>query len=211
MIFVVCTGSEIDNEALVNQAESLKSKKFSFFERKKYNKTLDDSKRGDIFTSLDKTRPIARLKSNEKLYIVGHSGGRDNPLLSGLKPIELANLLLSHGLVPATRGLRINLVCCHSGYKCSPFSLSYAEQLHSILLNSIHELLRHHMEKEQSIFTLKAPQNLIGFRSFDGKAIGIKPEDYEAYHYIEEHSPDELDTWLKEHVIELPSTHYQRL
>ena len=211
MIFVVCTESKIDNHELVKQAMNLTRKKFNFFERQTYMKALDDSKRGEIFTSLDTTRPLARLKPNEKLYVVGHGGGRDNPLLSGLKPMELANLLISHGLMPSTRGLRINLVCCHSGYKRSALRLSYAEQLYSILYNSIHELDRHHLEKEESLFKIKAPQSLIGFRSFDGKAIGIKSEDYDTYHHVKEHVPDKLDTWLKEHVIELSGTHYQRL
>ena len=67
------------------------------------------------------------------------------------------------------------------------------------------------MEKEGSLLKLKAPKNLIGFRQTDGKAIGIKPKDYEAYRYTEAHSPDQLDNWLKEHVTELSSIDYQLL
>ena len=210
MIFIICTGNKIDNEALVKQAADLTRKKFSFFERRTYYKSLSDSKRGEIFTSIDTTRPISRLKPDETLYVVGH-GDPDVPRLSGLKPRDLADLLKSHGLNPNTRNLKINLVCCHSGHKTNRLSLSYAEQLYFILLDSIHELVRHHMEKEGSLLKLKAPKNLIGFRQTDGKAIGIKPKDYEAYRYTEAHSPDQLDNWLKEHVTELSSIDYQLL
>ena len=49
------------------------------------------------------------------------------------------------------------------------------------------------------------------FVIYTNNAVGINPNDYDEYRYIEEHFPSELDQWLKEHVVALSSIDYQRL
>ena len=208
MIFLVYVDNEIDNHELLKQSAALTCKKFNFFERRTYGRSLEESKRGKIFTTKDSMRPISHLQSNETLYVVGH-GDREKTLLSGLSPLELADLLQSHGLNLHTKYLKIHLVCCHSGHKKSGLHLSFAEQLYLILLGTINPLDKHHMEKEGSLLRMKAPKNLIGFRPQDGIAIGIKPKDYEEYQQTKAQSPTQLDEWLKEHVTALSCSDFQ--
>ena len=62
-----------------------------------------------------------------------------------------------------------------------------------MLLKDIHPMERYHMEKEGSTLSLKAPKHVIGFRKTDGKEIGLKPRDYDAYQRIKDESPEQLD------------------
>lgn len=210
MIFLVYTANQVDNEALLKQANDLTHKKYTFLERKIYRKSLFESKRGDIVTTDDKSKPISKLKAYETLYVVGH-GDRDNPVLSGLSPKKLADLLQSHGLNPRIKHLKINLVCCHSGHKPNMMTPSFAQLFYSELLNEIHELDRHNMEKEGSLFTVKAPKHVIGFRLYDGKTVGLKPEDYPGYQHTKEQSPSQLNEWINKNTTELSKTDFQLL
>lgn len=210
MIFLVYTANQVDNKALLKQANDLTHKKYTALERKIYHKSMFESKRGDIVTSDDKSKSISKLKANETLYVVGH-GDRDNPVLSGLSPKELADLLQSHGLNSRIKHLKINLVCCHNGHKSNMMTPSFAQLFYSVLLNGIHELDRHHMEKEGSLFTVKAPKHVIGFKLFDGKTVGLKPKDYPVYQHIKEQSPSQLNEWLNQNTSELSKTDFQLL
>lgn len=206
MIFVVYTANEVDNKILLKQSKDLTNKKYTFLERKTYNKSLSENKRGDIVTTDDKNKPLSRLKSNETLYIVGH-GDRANPKLSDLSPKELADLVQAYGLNPRIKHLKISLVCCHSGHQINISTPSYAQQFYSALLNEIHEIHRHHMDKENSLLRVKAPKHVIGFGLF-GKAVGLKPEQYQEYDKIKKQSPSQLDEWLHQNKSELSKTDF---
>ena len=208
MIFVVYTADKLDNEILLKQSADLTHKKYTFFERRTFHKSLFDSKRGAIVTTEDNNKAISKLKSNEILYVVGH-GDRVNQTLSGLNAQKLADLLQAHGLNPRIKHLKIRLVCCHSGHKPNMITPSFAELFHSALLKEIHELDRYHMQKEGSLLKVKAPKHVIGFRRCDGKAVGIKPKDYEVYQQIKEQSPAQLDEWINKNTSELSETDFQ--
>ena len=210
MIFLVNTSNKADNKVLLQQADDLTHKKYSLFERRKLHKSALDSKRGDIITTDDKCKPIAKLKPNETLYVVGH-GDRENPVLSELNPQQLANLLQAYGLNPRTKHLKIILVCCHSGHKLNMLKPSFGELFYSALINEIHELDRHHMKKEGSLLTVKAPKHVIGFRRVDGKAVGVKVKDFQAYEQTKEQFPDQLDEWVEQNASELSKTDFQLL
>ncbi len=212
MIFIVYTANQEDNEALLNQANDLTYKKYSFSERQRYHKSVFDNKRGNIVTSEQTCRPISRLLANETLYVVGH-GNRDAPALSGFDPKELSNLLQGCGLNPRIKHLKIKLICCHSGHKPHVMMPSFAQMFYFELLKVVHPLDLAHREKEGSLFTVKAPKHVIGFRIFDGKAIGLKPEQYAGYQRIKEASQSQLEDWdwLNENASPLSKTDYQIL
>ena len=201
----------MENAALYSQAQDLTiSRQLTFFGSQSSGSHFRSNPRGSIFTTEDSTKPILNLKPNETLYVVGH-GNRETPFLSGYNPHELADILRYHGLCPGIKNLKIQLVCCHSGHKPDRFTLSFAEELYFMLLKDIHPMERYHMEKEGSTLSLKAPKHVIGFRKTDGKEIGLKPRDYDAYQRIKDESPEQLDVWLNQQADELTAEDFQCL
>jgi len=195
MIFLVLTSDKVYNDTLQLEALSLTR------ERHTYTDTLrfingPVPRKGEIVDSLQSDKPLSRLRFGETLYVVGH-GAKDSLTLSELDPKQLLNHLLASGLKPFLKNLDIVLVSCHAGNKENNLERSFAETFYDLLLDTIPEIEVHHREKEGSLPSVKAPKHIIGFREYDGKAVGIKSIHYETY--AKEKKSNTLDTWLPKH------------
>lgn len=100
------------------------------------NTSLDRLKKkfpGDVATATSNLDKIGKLKSGDRLFVLGH-GNRS--ALGKLSAHDLADLLAKAGL---KSGVTVELVACNSGSGGAPFALELKQQLvsHKIVPKSV--------------------------------------------------------------------------
>ena len=81
---------------------------------------------------------MQNLKSGEVFFIVGH-GNRQQPSLSDLNAKQLLDCLKLSGFNPYLKSLKIQLICCHAGYKKNRLTKRFAELFFDELLDCLND------------------------------------------------------------------------